>query len=76
MANVTHIRPVDEPRVLKAQMHYRNCALCEHRCGVDRRAGERGPCKAGDIARVFRHRVEYGEELDLIPSHLFYLSGM
>jgi putative pyruvate formate lyase activating enzyme len=27
------------------------------------------------VARVFRHRVEYGEELELIPSHLFYLSG-
>jgi putative pyruvate formate lyase activating enzyme len=24
---------------------------------------------------VFRHRVEYGEELELVPSHLFYLSG-
>jgi putative pyruvate formate lyase activating enzyme len=24
---------------------------------------------------VWRHRVEYGEELELIPSHLFYLSG-
>jgi putative pyruvate formate lyase activating enzyme len=26
-------------------------------------------------ARVWRHRIEYGEELPLIPSHLFYLSG-
>lgn len=24
---------------------------------------------------MFRHRVEYGEELELIPSHIFYLSG-
>lgn len=24
---------------------------------------------------MFRHRVEYGEELELVPSHLFYLSG-
>jgi putative pyruvate formate lyase activating enzyme len=24
---------------------------------------------------VFRHRVEVGEELEIIPSHLFYLSG-
>jgi putative pyruvate formate lyase activating enzyme len=38
-------------------------------------AGERGPCKAGVEARVFKHRVELGEELELIPSHLFYLSG-
>lgn len=38
-------------------------------------AGELGPCKAGPMARVFRHRVEYGEELELVPSHIFYLSG-
>jgi putative pyruvate formate lyase activating enzyme len=24
---------------------------------------------------VFKHRVEYGEEAELVPSHLFYLSG-
>jgi putative pyruvate formate lyase activating enzyme len=24
---------------------------------------------------VFKHRVEYGEEWELVPSHLFYLSG-
>ncbi len=53
----------------------RSCTLCEHQCGVDRTAGERGPCKAGREARVFRHRVELGEEIELIPSHLFYLSG-
>ena len=27
------------------------------------------------LARVYRHRVECGEELELVPSHLFYLSG-
>lgn len=59
----------------RAQAHYQTCNLCEHRCGVDRSAGERGPCRAGPVARVYRHRVEYGEESDLIPSHEFYLSG-
>jgi putative pyruvate formate lyase activating enzyme len=34
-----------------------------------------GFCKAGVIPRVFRHRIEYGEELEIVPSHLFYLSG-
>jgi putative pyruvate formate lyase activating enzyme len=58
-----------------ARAHYHDCQLCEHRCGVNRSAGERGRCKAGATARVFRHRVEYGEELELVPSHLFYLSG-
>jgi putative pyruvate formate lyase activating enzyme len=65
----------DAQRLRSARTHERRCLLCEHRCGIDRWAGERGPCKAGCEARVFRHRVEYGEELELIPSHLFYLSG-
>ncbi len=59
----------------EARRHDTACHLCEHRCGVNRLAGGRGPCKAGTVARVFRHRVECGEELELIPSHLFYLSG-
>lgn len=62
-------------RVERARRHCRACRLCEHRCGVDRAAGERGRCRAAVEARVWQHRVEYGEELDLIPSHLFYLSG-
>lgn len=66
---------IDRERLARAERHMRSCTLCEHRCGVDRTAGERGPCRAGCEARVFRHRVELGEELELIPSHLFYLSG-
>lgn len=62
-------------RLLNARQHLLECALCEHNCGVNRIAGERGPCKAGADTRVFRHRVECGEEPELIPSHLFYLSG-
>jgi putative pyruvate formate lyase activating enzyme len=61
--------------ISRAQAHYSHCLLCEHRCGVDRANGERGKCKAGAEARLFRHRVEYGEEPELVPSHLFYLSG-
>jgi putative pyruvate formate lyase activating enzyme len=49
--------------------------LCEWRCGADRLAGEKGHCGAGTAARVFKHRVEMGEEKALVPSHLFYLSG-
>ncbi len=60
---------------LAAADHLSRCELCEHRCGVNRLIGQRGPCHAGPTARVFRHRVEYGEETELIPSHLFYLSG-
>jgi putative pyruvate formate lyase activating enzyme len=67
--------PIQDDRLARALAHSRNCHLCEHRCGVDRLAGELGRCKAGPTARVFRHRVEYGEEPEIVPSHLFYLSG-
>ncbi|MCC6493426.1 MAG: radical SAM protein [Pirellulales bacterium] len=63
------------PAAARAAAHYRECLLCEHRCGVNRIEGELGRCKAGAVARVFRHRIEYGEEEELVPSHLFYLSG-
>lgn len=63
-----------QSRLTMAREHLACCTLCEHRCGVDR-AVARGPCKAGIEARVFRHRVECGEEPELVPSHLFYLSG-
>lgn len=59
----------------KALAQMSRCELCEHRCGINRMSGERGPCRAGVEARVFRHRVECGEEPELVPSHLFYLSG-
>ena len=62
-------------RAEEARAHERHCLLCEHRCGVDRAAGTLGNCRAGTEARVFRHRVEHGEEPELVPSHLFYLSG-
>jgi putative pyruvate formate lyase activating enzyme len=49
--------------------------LCERRCGTNRLAGHRGFCKAGVVPYLHRHRIEYGEEAELIPSHMFYLSG-
>lgn len=66
---------ISSDRRAKALRHAERCCLCEHRCLANRSSGERGPCKAGIEARVFRHRVECGEEAELIPSHLFYLSG-
>jgi putative pyruvate formate lyase activating enzyme len=62
-------------RLERARRHYRRCCLCEHACAVDRRVTHAGPCKAGAVPNVFRHRVEYGDERELVPSHLFYLSG-
>jgi len=62
-------------RLRLALQQYRHCLLCEHRCGVDRAGGERGFCEAPREARVYRYRVECGEEVELIPSQLLYLSG-
>lgn len=64
-----------DARLAQAKWHYRSCNLCEHRCAANRQGGERGPCKADAIARVYKHRVEVGEESELVPAHLFYLSG-
>jgi putative pyruvate formate lyase activating enzyme len=64
-----------DDRLSRARQHYSECHLCEHRCGVNRLSGQRGPCKAGSVPRVFKQRVELGEEEELIPSLLFYLSG-
>jgi putative pyruvate formate lyase activating enzyme len=61
-------------KVVAAFEHYERCLLCEHRCGVNR-FEETGRCRAPAVARVFRHRVECGEESFLNPCHLFYLSG-
>lgn len=55
--------------------HLKCCRLCEHRCGNDRTQGHKGKCHALAEVRVFRHRVEWGEEPELVPSHLFYTSG-
>jgi putative pyruvate formate lyase activating enzyme len=67
--------PIASERLALARRHERSCTLCEHRCGADRASGERGPCRAGTIARVYKQRVEWGEEAEIAPSHLFYLSG-
>ena len=53
---------------VRADGQQAHCLLCECRCAVDRSLGEQGVCQATSEARVYRHRIEYGEELELIPS--------
>jgi len=64
-----------EHRLIEARRHDFACHLCEHHCGTKRAVGEKGLCKADANARLFRHRIESGEEPELVPCHLFYLSG-
>jgi putative pyruvate formate lyase activating enzyme len=52
-----------------------HCRLCAHRCGMNRLAGESGPCHAGIDARVFSAQIEVSDELELIPAFAVALSG-
>jgi putative pyruvate formate lyase activating enzyme len=52
-----------------------DCHFCAHECGVNRLAGELGPCRAGPHARIFSAQVEVGDELELIPTFAIALSG-
>jgi len=38
------------------------CWLCPRECGVNRRGGERGYCRAGEAVEVYRHGLHHGEE--------------
>ena len=49
-------------------MNYSNCRLCPRRCGVDRRAGERGWCGAPDTALVAKTMIHRWEEPALAPN--------
>jgi putative pyruvate formate lyase activating enzyme len=39
-----------------------SCMLCPRRCGVNRLEGQRGVCRAGALAEVYRYAPHYGEE--------------
>jgi len=39
-----------------------HCELCPRRCGVNRRAGQKGYCRAGATVELFRHGPHFGEE--------------
>ncbi len=62
-------------RAISARAALANCHFCAHHCGVNRLAGELGPCRAGPHARIFSAQVEVGDELELIPTFAIALSG-
>ena len=62
-------------RVALAKASLANCHLCEHHCGSNRLAGERGPCHAGSSARFFSAQTEVADELQLVPTFAVALSG-
>lgn len=64
-----------ERRLAAAHENLRACTLCAWRCSVDRSQGAAGICRTSARTRVFRELLHFGEELDLIPSHVVYLNG-
>ncbi len=49
--------------------------LCEWRCGVDRTAGGRGPCRLGTETREFRRYLSVTEEAEVVPALRVYWGG-
>ncbi|MBN2451757.1 MAG: radical SAM protein [Lentisphaeria bacterium] len=67
---------VIDPEYLRwAEAQLRCCRLCPRDCRVDRVAGQRGFCGAGDQVHWFLEYVGYGEEPELTPSHTLFLTG-
>jgi putative pyruvate formate lyase activating enzyme len=62
-------------RMQTAQALLRSCKICEHRCGVDRLAGERGKCRLTADSFVFRSYVSVTEEAEVIPALRVYFAG-
>lgn len=55
-----------QERIDQAYSMMENCELCPHRCGVNRRRGQRGLCEATDAVTVHSHNPHFGEEIPLV----------
>ncbi len=62
-------------RSLQAWANLNHCSLCAHECGVNRIAGETGPCRAGAVSRVFHAQTEVSDEQELAPLFALSFSG-
>lgn len=62
-------------RAREAWEHLAACRLCAHRCGVNRLAGETGPCRAGADPRIFHAQAEISDERELAPVFAVAFSG-
>jgi putative pyruvate formate lyase activating enzyme len=49
-------------RVVRAYARLTSCDLCPHSCKVDRRGGQVGLCRTGELARVSSYGPHLGEE--------------
>ncbi|MEM2974409.1 MAG: radical SAM protein, partial [Candidatus Micrarchaeia archaeon] len=53
----------------------KSCSLCERKCRIDRKHGERGLCGVGYKSRVASAFPHIGEEPELVPSGTIFFSG-
>lgn len=58
-----------------SQRVVRSCRLCQHRCMVDRCAGEKGFCRLTDRSGYASEFLHMGEEAQLVPSHTIFFTG-
>lgn len=56
-------------RVEQAYSIFEHCELCPRRCGVNRKKGERGFCRAPAKATVYSAHPHFGEELPITGKH-------
>lgn len=52
-----------------------NCHMCERRCGINRREGEKGFCRLLETSRYASEFLHMGEEPELVPSHTIFFTG-
>ena len=56
-------------RIKQAYALFENCQLCPRHCGVNRKKGERGFCRAPMKLVVFSASPHFGEEVSLVGHH-------
>jgi putative pyruvate formate lyase activating enzyme len=55
-----------EDRVERAYKKLESCDLCPRKCGVNRRKGQKGFCRAPEDVVVYTHQPHFGEEKPLV----------
>ncbi|MBN1459505.1 MAG: radical SAM protein, partial [Armatimonadetes bacterium] len=58
-----------------AEDRLRSCALCEHRCGIDRTQLVGGRCGCGADSRAYFEDLLWGEEEFITPTYAIFFAG-
>jgi len=53
-------------KVKQAYAYFENCQLCPRKCGVDRKKGVKGFCRAPVKPVIFSYHPHFGEEMSLV----------